>query len=185
MTLETSLFLKCTGGLIEFSSTYSVELHYSNVSKTAILTFNQSTQVTHEKENETITPQKYQFQESANTSTSYDTTEKSNILKTYSKKQPVVETMRPISPLASNSICFKRYQMIAGINDLHALTGVKNADFNLLLVCSSNFHPQKMSVEDSFLMFLMKIRHDLPFTALSLHLHCSALMTKQLVGTFI
>lgn len=120
-------FKKCTGDLSEFSSTYSVELLYSDVSKAAILTFNQSNQVTHEKENETITPQKYQFQEFESISTSYDKTEKSKTLRTYSKKQPVVETLNPISPLTSTSVCFKGYQMISGTNGLHALTGVENA----------------------------------------------------------
>lgn len=163
-TTRQSYFKKSTGSLVEFSSTNEVELRYSNKrSKVPLLTFHQSTQVTHEKE-ELI----------SNTVTTSNSIEKQSNIKTYSKKEPFVEAKK--SPLVSPStsqvsiltgVCFQGYQTVSDTGYLHALTAVEKADFELLLVCLDNFCPQKRKVEDLLLMFLMKIRHDLPFTALA------------------
>lgn len=173
--LGAQYFKESTGMLTEFSSTYTVELSSSASNEKTVLFFNQSTQVSHKDEQMMDkSKQKDQvFRKTTSTTTTFDRAEKSGTLRTYSKKEPVVEVKKALSlPLtspvsAATSVCFQGYQTVANTNALHDLTAVETADFNLLLVCLENFHPRKAKVEDMLLMFLMKIRHDLPFTALA------------------
>lgn len=89
-------FKESTGALIEFSSTYQVELsNQSPKSNSALLIFSQRTQVTHKEEETFLFEIKPKFHQKL---VSYKEYEQESLLKTYSKNQPTVKTEEQTLP---------------------------------------------------------------------------------------